>query len=215
MEARSRLRELCARDGLDSTTRILLVLKSSVTYPDAALVRSAGEFALAAGIQAPTVREVCLQAISYVGFPRALAALEALASILPPPGPAEPAHDERATWQRGWAHFGRVYGRHRDTLFARLADLDRTFAEQTVRFAYGTLLSRPAIDGKTRELMGVVSLSVLGQVRQLVAHAWGARHFGATKREILEAVRTPAFLFEDVAGRGHAARIVHEFGEEF
>ena len=55
---------------------------------------------------------------------------------------------------------------------------------------YGHVLSRPALDIKTRELAVVSSISTMGSNRQLNSHVRGCRNVGCDDLEIFEAIFT-------------------------
>jgi len=74
----------------------------------------------------------------------------------------------------------------------RLAQL-RQFApemfEWIVDFAYGDVVSRPALDLRSRELATVAALTALGNAApQLRAHIDGALNAGCAPREIIEVI---------------------------
>lgn len=59
----------------------------------------------------------------------------------------------------------------------------------TVEFVYGRIISRPALDLKTRELITVAALTALGYTKaQLRFHIHGALNVGCTREEVLEAI---------------------------
>ena len=51
--------------------------------------------------------------------------------------------------------------------------------------AYGRVLSRPGLDGASRELVAVAALAALGHDRQLASHARGAVRCGARPGDVL------------------------------
>ena len=70
----------------------------------------------------------------------------------------------------------------------RITDIAPELADW-IDFAYGDVVSRPALDLRTRELATVAALTTLGYARpQLEAHIKGALNAGATPREILEVI---------------------------
>lgn len=72
---------------------------------------------------------------------------------------------------------------------AGITDIAPELAEWITDFAYGDVVSRPALDLRTRELATVAALTTLGHARpQLEAHIKGALNAGATPREILEVI---------------------------
>ena len=63
-------------------------------------------------------------------------------------------------------------------------DLSRFVAE----FAYGDVYSRKGLDIKTRELITIAALTVLGAEKQLKSHVKGALNAGCTREEIIEVI---------------------------
>jgi alkylhydroperoxidase/carboxymuconolactone decarboxylase family protein YurZ len=56
--------------------------------------------------------------------------------------------------------------------------------------AYGRVLSRPGLPPAERELLAVGSLAAMEQIPQMIAHARGARRFGASREAVQEAMFT-------------------------
>jgi 4-carboxymuconolactone decarboxylase len=136
---------------------------------------------LAAGCTPQDVRETLLTLVPFCGFPRALDALAAASPLLPAPPPplVSPASNAR-----GAAFFDVVYGADAAKVRAKLVAIDPDVARWIEEDAYGTVLSRPGIDGSLREKIGVVLLVAQGLRNQLSGHVKGAMNFGATKDEI-------------------------------
>lgn len=63
------------------------------------------------------------------------------------------------------------------------------FADMAIEWAHGTILNRPGLDIKTRELALVATCVTLGTAMpQLRAHIEAALNVGATKQEIVEII---------------------------
>lgn len=72
---------------------------------------------------------------------------------------------------------------------AGIGDIAPELAAWIADFAYGDVVSRPALDLRTRELATVAALTTLGHAQpQLEAHIKGALNAGASPREILEVI---------------------------
>lgn len=66
-------------------------------------------------------------------------------------------------------------------------------ADWAVEFGYGDVLSRPGLDGRTRQLATVAALTALGNAApQLRAHLHGALNVGCTPAEIVEVIQQMA-----------------------
>ncbi|MDI9615011.1 carboxymuconolactone decarboxylase family protein [Methanothermobacter sp.] len=74
------------------------------------------------------------------------------------------------------------YRKLRDELEDVAPDLSRFVVE----FAYGDIYSRDALDLKTRELVTLAALTVLGAEKQLKGHVKGALNAGCSREEIIE-----------------------------
>lgn len=74
-------------------------------------------------------------------------------------------------------------------LAAELKDLCPAFADMTIEWAVGSIMDRPGLDLKTRELVLVASCVTLpNAVPQLRAHTEAALRVGATREEIVETI---------------------------
>src|SRR5690606_19569500 len=72
---------------------------------------------------------------------------------------------------------------------ASLADVAPDLARWVVEFGYGTVVSRPGLDLRTRELATIAALTALGHApSQLRVHIKGALNVGCEPREILEVI---------------------------
>ncbi|MGE0484098.1 MAG: carboxymuconolactone decarboxylase family protein [Gammaproteobacteria bacterium] len=72
---------------------------------------------------------------------------------------------------------------------AGLTDIAPELGAWIADFAYGDVVSRPALDLRSRELATVAALTALGNARpQLEAHIKGALNAGCTPREVLEVI---------------------------
>ncbi|MEM9382177.1 MAG: carboxymuconolactone decarboxylase family protein [Planctomycetota bacterium] len=151
------------------------------------------------------LREALLQAHLFCGFPRTLAALDALraAGLILAPGAAPQAHgaagdDEglapESVRARGAALFDRIYAEGADGVRAHLEALDPTFASWIADHAYGRVLSRPGLDAGSRELLAVAALAATGHERQLASHVRGAVRCGASAADVEATVDAIASL---------------------
>jgi 4-carboxymuconolactone decarboxylase len=96
------------------------------------------------------------------------------------------AEDKRL---RGRAALDVITGGETDQRLASLKEFAPEMFDWIVDFAYGDVVSRPALDLRTRELSTVAALTALGNAApQLRAHIGGALNAGCTPREILEVI---------------------------
>ncbi len=90
-------------------------------------------------------------------------------------------------YKRGIDILQQVGGTNYDAPLRALQDIAPALARFTVEFGYGDVMSRPALDLKTRQLCTVAALAALGNAApQLRYHIQGARNVGWSPREIVE-----------------------------
>ncbi|MGE3771706.1 MAG: carboxymuconolactone decarboxylase family protein [Gammaproteobacteria bacterium] len=100
---------------------------------------------------------------------------------------AEPAPDTRHA--RGLATLEVITGDGTQALRDSLHDIAPELGDWIVDFAYGDVVSRPALELPTRELVTVGALTALGNAApQLRAHIKGALNAGCTPRQIVEVI---------------------------
>lgn len=131
------------------------------------------------------VREALRMVVPFAGYPRAVEAFEVLdsAGLLPEAGPPPSATGD------GDALFEVIYGADADQVRGRLQELDPSLARWIREHAYGAVLSGPALDARTRELLAVAWLATTDQPRQLLSHLRGALRCGATREDVAEVLQ--------------------------
>lgn len=72
--------------------------------------------------------------------------------------------------------------------FEKLSSWDAEFSKLTQEFGWAGMYARNILDDKTRELIAVAALIVLGKLPQLKGHMEMALRVGATKEEVLEVI---------------------------
>jgi len=72
--------------------------------------------------------------------------------------------------------------------FDKLSNWDAEFSKLTQEFGWAGMYARNILDDKTRELVAIAALIVLGKLPQLKDHMEMALRVGATKKEILEVI---------------------------
>ena len=131
------------------------------------------------------VEEMLLQAVLFAGFPRVVTAFERLNAVWPtataPRGGGLP-RDEQAA--KGSALFAAIYGKNDAAVRAMLRGCHGEFHDFVLEAAYGRILARPGLSPLVRELLACAALAAQDQERQFVAHARGARTFGASLDEL-------------------------------
>lgn len=75
------------------------------------------------------------------------------------------------------------------TLMDNLREVLPELATMTIEFGFGEIMSRPGLDLRTRELLNIAMLGVIGNApSQLEMHVRGALNTGATQTEVTEVV---------------------------
>jgi len=149
--------------------------------------------------------------ILHAGFPAALEAMSTLQRTWPGRARATIARTPAGWRARGERVCARVYGRSYPKLVANVRVLHPDLAGLMVEIGYGRVLSRPRLDGRTRELVAVAVLAALGWERQLVSHLLGATRFGATRSAALAAARIGARAGGPAVAPAHAAAVATAF----
>lgn len=96
---------------------------------------------------------------------------------------------EEARYDRGFAKMREMFGPGIDSALTSLAETSPDLARCLVEFPFGDIYSRPGLDLKTREMLTVAALTVLGYPQaELKDHIRGALNVGCTHDEILEII---------------------------
>lgn len=186
------LARLLARPGLMPELRHACVATAAIAAADWPRLRATLTAAATAGLPRPVFAETLLQATLFFGFPRTVTAFATMASAWPAaaaagvtdPGGLPP--ERRA--DAGRELFTAIYGANAEPVRGMLASFHPEFHDFVLEAAYGRILTRPELGPRQRELLAVTALAALDQIPQLIAHARGARHFGAGRDEVREAL---------------------------
>jgi 4-carboxymuconolactone decarboxylase len=82
-----------------------------------------------------------------------------------------------------------IFGPHVDAALKDLAATSPDLARYLIEFPFGDIYSRPGLDLKTREMLTVAALTVLGYPQsELKEHIRGALHVGCTREEVMEII---------------------------
>lgn len=179
------------RPGLEARVRHLVSIGVLVAQGDRAAARTYMRVALESGVREDAVREVLLQAIAFLGWPRALDGFEALAAVLQEGGaalrgrPVPPASPQVERLD-GEGYFRRVYGARADEVLARLRSHHPALGDWVLGHAYGEILCRPGLPPRVRECVALGFLLVLGTQAPFLSHLRGALGFGMSPDQIRE-----------------------------
>ena len=91
---------------------------------------------------------------------------------------------------RGMELLHRLHGGHAgEAMVAEMAQLCPDFADMTIEWAVGGVMSRPGLDLVTRQLVLISACVTLGNAEpQLRAHAQAALQAGASRIQIVETI---------------------------
>jgi 3-oxoadipate enol-lactonase/4-carboxymuconolactone decarboxylase len=102
---------------------------------------------------------------------------------------------------------------HVDRAGVQITALDRDFQAFITRSAWGGVWARPGLDRRTRSLLTIAMMAVLGHEEELKLHLLAARNTGATPAEISEALMQVA-VYGGVPAANAAFRIAKEIFRE-
>ncbi len=96
---------------------------------------------------------------------------------------------EETRYGRGLAKMREIFGPEAETAVKALAATNPDLARYLVEFPFGDIYPRPSLDAKTREMLTVAALTVLGYPQaELKDHIRGALNVGCGREEIIEII---------------------------
>lgn len=97
--------------------------------------------------------------------------------------------DKSSRYADGLTRMQTIFGPSVEAELQRLASTSPDLARVLVEFPFADIYSRPALDLKTREMLTVAALTVLGFPQgELNQHIRAALNVGCTREEILEII---------------------------
>jgi 4-carboxymuconolactone decarboxylase len=120
-----------------------------------------------------------------------------------------------ASYQQGLSLFEKLHGGQAgQRLVESLQDICPDFADMTIEWAIGGIMSRPGLDLLTREYLLIASCTTLGYAEpQLRAHIDSARKLGGTKEQIVEVILQMLFYAGGVA-TSNALRVAKDIFQQ-
>ena len=124
--------------------------------------------------------------------------------------------DDRDVFADGMEIRRQMWGKEgSEDRLAAASGFNRPFEEMITRYCFGEVWTRPELDHKTRSLLTIGLLAVLGRPTQLRTHVRGAIANGATPAEIRE-VLMHVMIYGGVPAAadsfGHARETLKEMG---
>jgi 4-carboxymuconolactone decarboxylase len=96
---------------------------------------------------------------------------------------------EESRYDRGLDTMRAIFGPGSEAALQDLAATNPDLARYLVEFPFGDIYPRPGLDLKTREMLTVAALTVLGYPQaELKEHIRGALNVGCTRGELLEII---------------------------
>lgn len=183
--------DVCFTGSLDNRMRELVTVTVLSTLSALPQLKAHVGAALNCGCTASEIREAVYQCAPFIGFPKTLNAISAMneafseRSIELPLPESGTAPADRYTEGRKLQK--ELYG---NEIEERYSWLPGVFSEAVPRLltelCFGDFMSRPGLDGKTRELLTVTLLAALGGAEtQLKSHVAGAIKAGCEKEELV------------------------------
>jgi 4-carboxymuconolactone decarboxylase len=96
---------------------------------------------------------------------------------------------EETRYERGLDTMRAIFGPRIESALKGLSSTSPDLARCLVEFPFADIYARPGLDLKTREMLTVAALTVLGYAQaELKEHIQGALNVGCTRDEILEII---------------------------
>ena len=187
--------DVCFTGSLDNRLRELVTVTVLTTLSTLPQLKSHVQASLNAGCTPVEIREAVYQCAPFIGFPKTLNAISTMNEVFAGNGIELPlpsqktltGESEEERLQRGLEIQAPLYGTE---IADRYTWLPGEFAQAVPRFltelCFGDFNTRSGLDGKTRELLTVVLLAVLGGAElQVKSHVEGALRAGNTEEEVV------------------------------
>ena len=187
--------DVCFTGSLDNRMRELVTVTVLTTLSTLPQLKAHVQASLNAGCTPVEIREAVYQCAPFIGFPKTLNAISTMNEVFAGNGIELPlpsqktltGESEEERFQRGLEIQAPLYGTE---IADRYTWLPGEFAQAVPRFltelCFGDFNTRSGLDGKTRELLTVVLLAVLGGAElQVKSHVEGALRAGNTEEEVV------------------------------
>jgi 4-carboxymuconolactone decarboxylase len=183
--------EVLRHGNLDTWTRVLLILASTIACQALREYRVMLDAALAVGISPVEIKEVVYQSVPYVGIARALDFIHATNEFLQGKGVSLPLEGQSTTTsqtrhEKGLDVQKRIFGQMIDTM-SRDSPKDQLHIQRLLSAnCFGDYYTRNGLDLKTRELLTfVILVSFGGADQQVKGHVQGNVNMGNDKNTLL------------------------------
>lgn len=110
-----------------------------------------------------------------------------------PHSPTIAPYLENSRYERGYAYIQSIFGATGIHFIEKIHAISPDFANHIVEYAYGDVMSRPALDLVSRELAIVAALTAMGKSPEVLeVHIHGALTVGCTPAALLEIIMQTA-----------------------
>ena len=117
--------------------------------------------------------------------------------------------------EQGLVQMKAIFGPRVDDALADLGRVSPDLAKYLMEFPFGDIYTRPGLEPKTREMLTIAALTVLGfPQRELRDHIKGALHVGCTRQEVLEIIIQMAVYAGFPAALNAVKTAASAFGED-
>ncbi|MBU0754305.1 MAG: carboxymuconolactone decarboxylase family protein [Planctomycetes bacterium] len=190
------MKALHHKPGLEVRIRYLASIQALIALGEERRLHLLLDLALDEGICLTEIREIMLQGYPFCGFPRTINSFAVLHRCLKERGltPEEMSPlplDDRTPKEldsMGLDLFRQIYQYNHFEVLNTLKNDHPELPRWILRDVYGKVLTRPAVDPKTRELAAAAALTVLEVYPQLLSHIKGGLNLGADPREVREVI---------------------------
>lgn len=186
--------EVIAHGGIDTLTRMKVILASLVAMQTLSEYRVMLAGALNAGVTPTEVKEIVYQAVPYVGMARAFEFLHATNEILTARGVELPLEGQATStpetrMERGLAVQKEMFGDRIEAMYAASPADELHFQRFLSANCFGDHVARSGLDRPTRELLTFAMLLSLGGCEpQLKGHIRGNANLGNDRGVLLSVV---------------------------
>ncbi|WP_158847932.1 carboxymuconolactone decarboxylase family protein [Saccharothrix deserti] len=185
--------DVYARPGLDLRQRQLVTIGALAAQGDTApQLRFHLDAALQVGLSPVEVVEALIHIVPFMGFPRALNAVNVAREVFADRGTTfrPPVQtDERDRYERGVQKLVEVDGQHGLDVIESLRDIAPDLGRYVVEFAFGDVYHRPWLTAPQRQLVTIGALTAFGDTApQLRVHLGAALRVGLSRGQVVEAL---------------------------
>jgi 4-carboxymuconolactone decarboxylase len=186
--------EVISHGGLDTRSRIMMILASTIASQTLSEYKVMLGAALNVGVNPIEAKEIVYQAVPYVGIAKALDFIYATNEILQSRGIQLPLEGQSTTtpetrYEKGLEVQKDIFGEMIDTMYHESPKDQLHIQKYLSANCFGDYLTRKGLDIKTRELLTFAMLISLGGVdAQVKGHIQGNVNIGNNKDILLSVV---------------------------